>query len=189
MDEEIGNVEYRVAIFQADIDFHFSAVLGVYDADQSERNAGPLVLLDAAVVMGAEVYDAFLFMDRVCLEVQTRGVDVGADDLDAFMDRFFTDDGQDDGLILLVPVYFVACFQGFHIIDRFKAFCFCLTDDFFGCQSFCSGCIKECFVLFAIVHDGFAFGFVHALPYGLGSAVCFFHVIPPNRELLSHFLL
>lgn len=75
MDEEIGNVEYRVAIFQADIDFHFSAVLGVYDADQSERNAGPLVLLDATVVMGAEVYDAFLFMDRVCLEVQTRGVD------------------------------------------------------------------------------------------------------------------
>ena len=175
MDQKVGHVENRVVVIEAHIDFYFLAIFGVYHADQSQRDAGPLVFLDAAVVVGAEIHDAFLLMDRVCFEVQTRGVDVGAYDLDACMHRFFADNGQDHRLAFLVPVHFVTGLQRVHGVYRLEAGCFCAADDFRSRQALGASGVQECFVLFAIVHDSFAFLAVHALPYRLGSAICFFH--------------
>ena len=135
MNQEVGYVEDRIVIFETDIDIDLLAVLRVYDADQRERDAGPLVLLDAAIVVCAEIYDAILLMHRICLEVEARGVDVGTDDLDACMHRFFPDDSQDHRLALLVPVHLVTRLEGVHIIDRLETGSLCLTNDFIRCQT------------------------------------------------------
>ena len=83
MDEQVGDVENGVIVFEADIDIDFFPVFREDDAAQGEGRAGPLVFLDAPVVVGAEVDDAVLFVDGIGFQVEAGRVDVGADDLDA----------------------------------------------------------------------------------------------------------
>ena len=104
---------------------------------------------------------------------------MGAHDFDAFMHRFLADDGQNDRFALLVPVHLVSRLQGFHVVYRLESLFLCLTDDFSGSQPFGAGGVKEGLVLLAVIHDSLALFLIHALPYGLCSAVCFFHYEPP----------
>ena len=83
VDEQVGDVENGVVVFEADIDIDFFSVFREDDAAQGEGRAGPLVFLDAPVVVGAEVDDAVLFVDGIGFQVEAGRVDVGADDLDA----------------------------------------------------------------------------------------------------------
>ena len=55
VDEQVGDVENGVVVFEADIDIDFFSVFREDDAAQGEGRAGPLVFLDAPVVVGAEV--------------------------------------------------------------------------------------------------------------------------------------
>ena len=98
------------------------------------------------------------------------------------MHRFFPDDSQDHRLALLVPVHLVARLERVHIIDRLETGGLCLTDDLISCQTLGACGVQECLVLFTIVHDSLTFISVHALPYRLGSAICFFHLKTSFRE-------
>ena len=111
VDQQIRNVEHRILFVHADVHLKGPAVFGVDDPHQGQGQTGPLVLLDAPVVMGAEIHHPVLFMDRVPLQVQPGRIDVGAHDLQSLMDRFPADHRQDAGLALLVPVHLVPGLQ------------------------------------------------------------------------------
>ena len=177
VDQKVRNVEHRVLFIHADVHFDLASVLCIDHTHKGQGDAGPLVLLDAAIIMGAEVHHSILFVDRIALQVQPGGIDMGAHDLQALMHRFFADDGQDAGFSLLVPVDLVPGFQFFAVIQRPEAGLLSLGQDFFHRQPFAAGLVQEMFIGFAIGHDGLAFFFTHPSPYRLFAAIGFFHVV------------
>ena len=143
------------------------------DAAQGEGRAGPLVFLDAPVVVGAEVDDAVLFVDGIGFQVEAGRVDVGADDLDAGGHRFFADDGEDDGFPFLIPVDFVPRFQFGHFIEGAESPRFGLSDDLCHGEALGARGVEKCFISFAVVQRLLSFFGACPLPYRSGSAVAF----------------
>ena len=88
--QQVGDDELRVALVLADVDGDDRAVALDDDTVEGQRNGRPLVLLDAAVIVGLEEREFILLVERVRLEVEARGVDMGRGDaqtLDAAMRR------------------------------------------------------------------------------------------------------
>ena len=66
MDQQVADTEDRIRWIHSDIDFCLFSVPGIDDTYKGQGNAGPLVFLDAPVVVGAEINYAVLFIDRIC---------------------------------------------------------------------------------------------------------------------------
>ena len=71
---------------------------------QLQRDGDPLVLLDAAVVVGAEVAQLVRLIHGDLLEVEARGVDVRARDHSTVCEAALTDDGEHEGLAAVAGV-------------------------------------------------------------------------------------
>ena len=78
MRQQIGHAEDRVGwiVAQRNID-HGAILLGHY-AFECERQRDPLIVLDAAVIVGIEQHKIRSFVKRILLQVETRGIDMRA---------------------------------------------------------------------------------------------------------------
>lgn len=75
--QQIGYAERRVGGVLADVHLHHLAVGGDHYAVQGQGQGCPLVVLDAAVVVGVQKREVVRLVQRVLLDVQARRVDVG----------------------------------------------------------------------------------------------------------------
>ena len=107
--EKVGDAEDRVILVLADGHGYRHAVLERDDAVDGKREGDPLIFLDAAVVAGVERDDLVLLLERVLLDVETRGVDVGAEDVDAVLERLRADLDEHEALVTDGGIYLVAC--------------------------------------------------------------------------------
>ena len=80
MGEQVGDEEGRLVIVLSDPDLDGLSVRCVDDTSDGERDGGPLVLLDAAVVVRLEERHVRILEQRVRLEVEPGAVDVGYGD-------------------------------------------------------------------------------------------------------------
>ncbi len=110
--QEIGDDELRVALVLADVHGDGRAVALDDDAVEGQRDGGPLVLLDAAVVVGLEEREFLLLIERVRFEVKARGVDVGRRDAQTFREGLLAEGRQDDALVPVDAVDAVAGLVG-----------------------------------------------------------------------------
>lgn len=78
VNEQVGDAEHGVACVFAHVHALNAAVFFRDNAMNGERQRDPLVLLDAAVVMRVEQRQIARFVERVLLDIQTRAVDVRA---------------------------------------------------------------------------------------------------------------
>ncbi len=115
--KKVGDDELRVALVLADVDGDRGAVALDDDAVEGQRDGGPLVLLDAAVVVGLEEREFILLIKRVRLEVEARGVDVGRRDAQTLVQGLFAEDRQDDALVPVDAVDAVAGFVSFGLVE------------------------------------------------------------------------
>ena len=76
MDQQIGNEEHRIFRLLAYSHLHHSTVLFHDDAVDRQRDRHPLVLFDAAVVMGIQQGETAVFIQRVLLHIHAGGIDV-----------------------------------------------------------------------------------------------------------------
>ena len=104
MRQQIGDAEYGIALFFADGYGQAGAVLADDGAVQGQRDGGPLVLLDAAVVVGLEEALLALLVQGPGLEVQTGAIDVGNADADTFGDAAAAEGGGDERLAAVIEV-------------------------------------------------------------------------------------
>ena len=111
MGQQVGDDQLGLAAL-ADADIHHGAVGQHHGAAQLQRNGDPLVLADAAVVMGLEVGQLAVLIQRIGLQIQTGGVDMGGGDLGALGQTAAADDSQHQALAPVAGVDLVAGGQG-----------------------------------------------------------------------------
>ena len=98
MDQQVRDNKHRIVVLFADADLYHCAVLLHHHAVDRHGHGGPLVLLDAAVIVGLEERHLVLLVKGIGLEIQPGVVDVGGGDPGALGQGLFPDDRQIDGL-------------------------------------------------------------------------------------------
>ena len=76
VDEKVGDAENRVSWILANAYVYDATVFKCKNAMNCQRNGDPLVLFDAAVVVGVKGSKLIALLERILLDVQARGVDV-----------------------------------------------------------------------------------------------------------------
>ncbi len=82
--QQVRDHQHGISLVLADGDIDHGAVLAVYHAVDGQGDGGPLVLLNAAVVVGLEVGNLRLLIERVGLYVQPGRIHMGGADVGAF---------------------------------------------------------------------------------------------------------
>ena len=111
MRQQVGDNELRVGRLVAYAHLYTLdlAVLAHADnAAQLERNGRPLVLLDAAVVVGLEERHAVVLIQRHGADVNTRRIEVRGGQAHALGEALFTNNSQHDALVAVDAVDLVA---------------------------------------------------------------------------------
>ena len=98
MRKKVGDDERRIILIVADIYVNDFAVLLNDNAVDGKRYAEPLILADAAVVVGFEVCDLVALHERHLLEVEARGVDVRGADVRAGLHRLSAHNRKNESL-------------------------------------------------------------------------------------------
>ena len=96
--QQVRDGEDRIGRVLADGHRHHRAVLFRHHAVQGERAREPLVLADAAVIVGLELRHAAVLVERALLEVDARGVAVRSDQAEALAQGLFALARDEDGL-------------------------------------------------------------------------------------------
>ena len=108
MGKQVRDAEHGVGRILAHANLDGPAGLEGDDAMDGQRERDPLVLLDAAIVMRVEQGYVGVLVERVLLGVETRRVDVGAQDVEAVLERVGAEHRQDEGLAMGLGVDLVA---------------------------------------------------------------------------------
>ena len=74
---------------------------------EGQGNGGPLILLDPPIIVGFAVGHLLLLIQRILLQVQAGGVDVGRPDHRPLVQALLADHRQQEGLAPVVPVHLV----------------------------------------------------------------------------------
>ena len=83
-----------------------------HHAAQFERDSGPLVLFDAAVIVGLEKGHAAVLVQRHGADIHTRCIQMGGGQAHALLEALFADYGQRDPFVAVDLVKLVARLDG-----------------------------------------------------------------------------
>ena len=111
MYKQIRDHEYRIIFFFSDTYFFCRAVLFHDHTVNGKGLSHPLIFLDAAVVMRVKVCKSFVLVERVLLHVDTRGIDVRAEDIHSRRERLLADAEKRKHLVHVHRIYLVPCLQ------------------------------------------------------------------------------
>ena len=98
MGQQVGDGEDGLSGFFTDGHANALAVFQHHHAVKGQRTSQPLVLADAAVIVGLGLSHAGLLDQRTLLEVQTGAVGMGGDEVHALLQRDLALAGGKDGL-------------------------------------------------------------------------------------------
>ena len=112
MGEQIVHGKHRVARAGADGHLNGLAVLQGHHAVEFQGDGHPLILADAAIVVGLEKGQLAVLIKGAGLQIQPGRVDVGGGDVGALAQGRGADDRQHDGLAPVDPVDLVSGLQG-----------------------------------------------------------------------------
>src|SRR5699024_4430284 len=87
MDQQVGYKNNGIGFFLTDADIDYCAVFLCDNPMNRKRNGHPLVFLDAAVVMRIEIRKLCIFIKRILLYIETRGVNMRTQNTHTFPDR------------------------------------------------------------------------------------------------------
>ena len=124
MGQQIVDDELGVLRLVTDMDGQHRAVGERHHAVQLQRDGDPLILADAAVVVGLEIGHLRLLIERPGLQIQAGRIRVGGGNVGALGQRLRADDRQHDALAPVIAVYLIAGFQRHTGLEFHKALFF-----------------------------------------------------------------
>ena len=116
MGQQVGNHQDRLVLVLTDGDGDAGAVGLADHAVNGQGDGDPLILLDAAVVVGLEVCHLGIFVQGIGLQVHIGSIDMGGADIGTHIQLLSTDDGQSNGLVTVIIVNLITGI-GFHAGD------------------------------------------------------------------------
>ena len=91
MDQQIGDEKHRIVRILAHIDDHgLPVLLHDYTVDR-ERHRHILIFLDPSVIVCIEVAEAAVLVHRILFDIKSRGIDVGAENIQSLLHRPLSD--------------------------------------------------------------------------------------------------
>ena len=162
----------------AHMEFHRRAVCQRHHAVKLQRHRHPLILADAAVVMGLEIGHLRLFIEGTGLQVKAGGIGMGGGNVGTLGEGLAADDGQHDALAAVVAIDLIACLQRHvgHILH--KALLLGKLDAVLHALALRLAAVEEQLIVLAIL--------VHFLALCLAQAVI--AVLGGVEQLLAQFL-
>ena len=155
MGQQVIDDELGILGLVADMDGHHRAVGKRHHAVELQGNGDPVVLADAAVVMGLEIGQLRVLIQGPGLQIQAGCVGVGGGNDGALGQRFSADDGQHDSLATVVAVHLVAGLEGHAGLIRHKAPLLGQLDAVVHAQTLGLAVVQKVLVILAIgVHGG-----------------------------------
>ena len=121
---------------------------------QLQRDGDPLILADAAVVMGLEIGHLRLLIEGAGLQIQTGRVSVGGGNVGAPGQRLGADDRQHNALAPVVAVYLVAGFQWHTGLEFHKALFFGQFNAVLHAQTLRLAVVQKILIRLAVVVHG-----------------------------------
>ena len=91
---------------------HEAMILTDHDTVKGQRKCHILVFFYPAVIVGIQITDPAVLIERILLDIQTGGIDVCGGDTDTVVDILGTNAEKEDVLAAIVIVEFVACLDG-----------------------------------------------------------------------------
>ena len=148
--EKVVDDELRVAFLAADVHGNARTVAQHNNTVQLEGDGHPLILADAAVVMGLEVGHLALFIERAGLHVEARGVGMGRADIRAVAQVLAADDGEHDALAAVVEVDLVAGGKLHARLVGLEASLLCQLDAVLHAKALGLAVVEEVLVILAV---------------------------------------
>ena len=121
VNQQVGDHQDGIVLVLTDGDGNGGAVLAAHNAVDGKRHTGPLILLDAAVVVGLEVGNFAVLIQRLGLHVHAGGVHMGGADVRTLGKRLLANHGNHKALAAVVQINLIA---GLHVHaghGRYKA--------------------------------------------------------------------
>ncbi len=118
MDEQIRHEENGIVLVLSHIDLHGTAVLLHNHTVNGKGNRHPLVLFHAAVIMGVQISETAILIERILFHVQTGGINMCPKNIDAVLHLLLTDLKHHDGFIHPYGIHLVARFELFAILHQ-----------------------------------------------------------------------
>ena len=108
MRQKVGDGENGVIILLANADVDAAAVLTIYNTMDRQRNGGPLVLTDTAVIVCAEVGQPLLFKKGYRTQIKARCIHMGNVQMEALRQALCTDGSGKNALFAVDVVDLIA---------------------------------------------------------------------------------
>jgi len=125
-----------------------------HHAVELQRDGDPLVLADAAVVMGLEIGQLRVLVQGPGLQVQTGRVGMGGGNVGTPGQRLGADHRQHDALAPVVAVHLVAGFEGHTGLELHKAVLLRQLDAVLHAQPLGLAVVQEVLIILAVVVHG-----------------------------------
>ena len=110
--QKIRDDQLGVARIAADVDGLLGPIRQDHHAVKLQGDGGPLILADAAIVVGLEVGKLIVLIEGVGLQVQAGGVDVSGGDLGTLLQGLAAKMGQHHALAPVADIDLVAALEG-----------------------------------------------------------------------------
>ena len=108
MRQKICYHKYRIRLIFAYADIDAAAVRPENNTVKRQRNSGPLILFNSAIVVRLEKTKLVRLINGVLLKVEPRAVNVSGRDLYALLKRFCSEYAENNALVTVVVIYLVA---------------------------------------------------------------------------------
>ena len=108
VNQQVGDHQDGIVLVLTDGDGDGGAVLAAHNAMDGQRHAGPLILLDAAIVVGLEVGNFAVLIQGLGLHVHAGGVHMGSADVGTLGKRLLANHGNHKALAAVVQIDLIA---------------------------------------------------------------------------------
>ena len=141
--QQIGDHQHGIVLVFAYGDGDGRAVLADHHTVERQGQSYPLVLLHTAVVMGLEEGDLGILIQGIGLQIHPGRVHMGGADVDTLFQGLLADDGQGDGLAVVIVIDFVAGLGGHAGNEGDETLLLGFSDGPGGCLPFGLACIDK----------------------------------------------
>ena len=147
MNQKVCNIYDWIILVLSDIYFCYASVFLYYYTVDRKGKSYPLILLNAAIIMGIQISQVCILVQRILFDIQTRGINMCSQNVHSMGNLLFSDMEKGNDLFHSYCINLISGFQSVTssnlLFQRFIACFLRFFHDFSHTLSLCFSHIKE----------------------------------------------